>query len=110
MSTEQSATPQSEQPSWYGETSFMPDEQVDFRKSDLVSVEILRARQAIAAAVRTAPSGTLEVVSSTIEKNRMTAPEEVHQIGLSLGRIRAAYIENNFDLSKDDKSSFGLAA
>jgi hypothetical protein len=105
MSNEQSLAPQSDQPNWYGQASFIPGEQVDFHKSNLESVAVFQARQAIAAAISTAPSGTLEVKAVDIDKKPETPSQEMQRIARMLQKMRQAYDENTFDLETDDPLS-----
>jgi hypothetical protein len=108
MSNEQSRAPQSDQPNWYGQASFIPGEQVDFHKSDLESIDILQARQAIAAAVASIPSGGLEVKTPEIERQSLTPSQEMRKIGRMLGQLRVAFDDNTFNLEEDDDVSVGM--
>lgn len=108
MSNEQSLTPQSDQPNWYGQASFIPDEQVDFHKSDLVPAAVFQARQAIAAAISTAPSGSLEVRALDIDKKPETPSQEMQRIAKMLQKMRQAYDSNTFNLEEDDELSMEM--
>lgn len=108
MSNEQSLTPQSDQPNWYGQASFIPDEQVDFHKSDLVPTAVFQARQAIAAAISTAPSGSLEVRALDIDKKPETPSQEMQRIAKMLQKMRQAYDSNTFNLEEDDELSMEM--
>jgi hypothetical protein len=105
MSNEQSLTPQSDQPNWYGQASFIPGEQVDFRKSNLIPVAVFQARQAIAAAISTAPSGSLELKTVEIEQKPETPSQEMQRIARMLQKMRQAYDANTFNLEDDDELS-----
>lgn len=105
MSNEQSSMPQSDQPNWYGQASFTPGEQVDFHKSNLESVAIFQARQAIADAISTAPSGSLEVHALEIDKKPESPSQELHRIARMLQKMRQAYDANTFNLEEDDELS-----
>jgi hypothetical protein len=108
MSNEQSLTPQSDQPNWYGQASFIPDEQVDFHKSDLEPVAVFQARQAIAAAISTAPSGSLELKAVDIDKKPETPSQEMQRIARTIQKMRQAYDKNTFDLNEDDELSMAM--
>lgn len=108
MSNEQSQIPQHDQPNWYGQASFIPGEQVDFRKSELDSVAILQARRAIAAAIATAPSGTLEVKTPEVAMQPETPSQEMRKIAKMLGYMRKAYDDNTFNLEDDDVLSMEM--
>jgi hypothetical protein len=105
MSNEQSLTPQSDQPNWYGHASFVSGEQVDFHKSNLVPVAVFQARQAIAAAISTAPSGSLELKTVEIDKKPETPSQEMQRIARMLQKMRQAYDANTFNLEEDDELS-----
>jgi hypothetical protein len=107
MPTEQSQMPQHDQPNWYGQASFIPGEQVDFRKSELDSVSVIQARQAIAAAIHTAPSGSLEVMQPEVETPQL----QVQRIGKMLCELRRKYEDETFNLVEDDaRTNYDLAA
>lgn len=95
MSLEQSKAPNVEQLTQHLSNGFENDTQIDFHKSDLPSMEELRARAAIAAAVQTAPSGTLEV-----EKIRLTPQQEIYKLGHAILSLRRGD-EYKFDLEEE---------
>lgn len=97
MSTEQSQVPQPDQPRWYGQASFTPGEQVDLHASSLESVSVMQARKAIAAAIYTAPSGSLEV-AAPIE----TPQFKVHRIGQLVCAIRKVYDDTTLSLTEEE--------
>lgn len=88
---------------------YQPD---DTSLSKLVPIEVIRARQAIAAAVATAPSGSLEVsnVQPTVEK---IAPQKaIADATLHILMMRKNHEASTIDLFADDsvQSNFDLAA
>lgn len=107
MSSEQFVTPNFEKPSQPTGTSFEHNEKISSLES------IARARAALAAAMYAVPSGYLEVVSPTVEQQRLTPPQEAKQWSENVESIRTAYLNNNLDLSQDDEVTqdmFGKAA
>lgn len=99
MSTEQNTTPQGfDRPIQYVETRLENEDGFDLHTSDLVPIEVLRARAAIDAAMQPA-----EIPVQDVRPEQAPLPPqlEVARIGRLLTRFRQAYQENNFDLSED---------
>jgi len=120
MSSEQQH-PTSEfiQPVAYGATGFEGDDiQIDLHASTLVPIEVIRARQAIAAAVATAPSGSLEVnkIPLTPEMIATQKAKVIASVTWPLPLMRAhPDVDDLFAMrfrisSIDTQDDFGIAA
>lgn len=123
MSTEQFSSSEFSQPA----ASSMPDFEVTPRANEashntIVPIEVFRARQAIAAAVATAPSNSLEVnkIQPTVEK---IAPQDViARVTLQIVAMRKNHDTDTIDLfaadeaiaaeilPNDTQDNFGLTA
>lgn len=99
MSTEQNTAPQGfDRPIKYAETRLENEDGFDLHTSDLVPIEVLRARAAIDAAMQPVE---VHAPVAHIEQAPLLPQREVAQIGRLLTRFRQAYQENNFDLGED---------
>lgn len=123
MSPEQFSTPETPRSAAYNATGFERDDQIDLHTSKLVPIEVIRARQAIAAAVATAPSGSLELHKITIAPHEAIASVSLR---LSLMRpnldvddlfamharvLKTELFRNPADIRPTDtRDDFGLAA
>lgn len=104
MSNEQFSSSEFSQPAISG----MPDFEVTPRSNEtahntIVPIEVFRARQAIAAAVATAPSGSLEVnkVQPTIEK--MTPQKAIAKVTFNIITLRKDLDAETIGLYDDDE-------
>lgn len=91
MSPEQFSTPEIHSSAPVEATTFEDAARLDFHASDLTPIEVIRARQAVAAAVIAAPSGSLEV-----HKIELAPHQVIAKTTLRLTTIRQ-YVDSDID-------------
>jgi hypothetical protein len=91
------------QPAAYDATGFEGDTQIDLHASNLVPIEVLRARQAIAAAVATAPSGSLEVNKLQVAAEKIAPQKAIAYVTLNIVAMRKNHDSDKIDLFADDE-------
>lgn len=110
MSPEQPSSSEFSQSAANNMAAFERDYQADDTSlSKLVPIEVIRARQAIAAAVATAPSGSLEVnkVQPTVERATALKVKAITDATLSMLIVRKNHEADTIDIFADDEAIAG---
>ena len=103
MSPEQFSTPELSQSAAYDATGFEGGDRIDLHTSNLVPIEVLRARQAIAAAVATAPSNSIEVNKLQATAEKIAPQKAIAYVTLHIVAMRKNHDSDKIDLFADDE-------
>lgn len=83
---------------------FGNNDQLDLHKSNLESIDVIRARQAIAAAVATTASGSIEMNTIQVTTEKLTPQKAIAKVTWQILAMRQDFDAQSIDLFAEDEA------